>query len=474
MTMAIELPTDLEVWCEDKTPEELRRLHRLHHDALHRAQGDIVDVRRFGVRGDGITDDTASIQQAVRAAEAAGGGVVWFPPGVYGLTLIDQHHAFTVPSHVTLRGAGSLSTLKLLDRQGNYHAVIEAELLSHHVTVEHLTICLNNSHNPITRSEDLSPTARRAAFAVVRGADITIRHCRIYDADSFNVLHFSQCQRVTVAHNRLDDIGTSPVFHDLSAVLFSGRQLRCYANTVDGIPAGLGARTALEAHGQDIHLHHNTVQNFLMGCIVGGAGTAGDGITCSHNALRDVQRGVMIWSQMPVTDLNIMNNRIHLNAAMWDGMWSAGWRATNGVLLHVDSTESIQGLRIEANTITHAALPEPFRASDKAGAGLNLARASIAADRDWKITDNIISDAMASAIRLRTSVQGTHIRANSIRQSCRIGAILDDSRRVGIELAEEITLASVTDNITVDSMANTLAGLTPDVASIDRDNMTFI
>jgi polygalacturonase len=42
-----------------------------------------VDVRDFGAKGDGRTLDTAAINQAIAAADAAGGGTVLFPPGAY-------------------------------------------------------------------------------------------------------------------------------------------------------------------------------------------------------------------------------------------------------------------------------------------------------------------------------------------------------------------------------------------------------
>jgi len=37
----------------------------------------------YNATGDGITDDTAAIQSAINAVGAAGGGVVFFPKGVY-------------------------------------------------------------------------------------------------------------------------------------------------------------------------------------------------------------------------------------------------------------------------------------------------------------------------------------------------------------------------------------------------------
>lgn len=41
------------------------------------------NVTDYGATGDGSTDDTSAIQSAIDAAETAGGGVVYFPAGVY-------------------------------------------------------------------------------------------------------------------------------------------------------------------------------------------------------------------------------------------------------------------------------------------------------------------------------------------------------------------------------------------------------
>jgi polygalacturonase len=55
------------------------------------------DVKSFGAKGDGRTLDTASINKAIEAANAAGGGTVVFPAGEY------LSYSIHLKSHVTLQ-----------------------------------------------------------------------------------------------------------------------------------------------------------------------------------------------------------------------------------------------------------------------------------------------------------------------------------------------------------------------------------
>lgn len=59
----------------------------------------VFDVKKLGAVGDGVVDDTAAVQAALSAAEAGGGGVVYFPRGRYRLSA-----GLTVPRFTVLRG----------------------------------------------------------------------------------------------------------------------------------------------------------------------------------------------------------------------------------------------------------------------------------------------------------------------------------------------------------------------------------
>jgi hypothetical protein len=60
-----------------------------------------VTVSPYGAAGDGVTDDTLAIQAAITAANASGGGVVFFPPGTYIVS------SLTIPATISLQGCGN-------------------------------------------------------------------------------------------------------------------------------------------------------------------------------------------------------------------------------------------------------------------------------------------------------------------------------------------------------------------------------
>jgi parallel beta-helix repeat protein len=69
--------------------------------------GEFFNVRDFGAKGDGATNDYTAIQAALTAAASAGGGVVFFPEGTYMIGTV-----LTVSNNTTVAGVGASSIIK--------------------------------------------------------------------------------------------------------------------------------------------------------------------------------------------------------------------------------------------------------------------------------------------------------------------------------------------------------------------------
>lgn len=90
---------------------------------------EVVSVKDFGAAGDGATDDTTAIQNAVSYVGGIGGGTVYVPSGQYKITSpISVSHAF-----VTIAGTGTGSKIAT---SGN----IDGFRFDHTAAIEHCTI----------------------------------------------------------------------------------------------------------------------------------------------------------------------------------------------------------------------------------------------------------------------------------------------------------------------------------------------
>jgi hypothetical protein len=76
-----------------------------------------MDVKSYGAKGDGTTNDTAAIQATIDACAAAGGGIVWFPLGRYKTTSSLRVHS----GGIALAGTGYVS---IIAPEGSFDTVV--------------------------------------------------------------------------------------------------------------------------------------------------------------------------------------------------------------------------------------------------------------------------------------------------------------------------------------------------------------
>ncbi len=103
----------------------------------------VVNVRDYGAKGDGQSDDTRAINEALKALATRGGGTLFFPVGRYYLSA-----GITIPSRTTLKGEGrDLVALAWKDFDVPPEAMLEG---SSDFGIEDITIYTGNHRHIIT------------------------------------------------------------------------------------------------------------------------------------------------------------------------------------------------------------------------------------------------------------------------------------------------------------------------------------
>ena len=158
------------------------------------------NVKQFGARGDGVTNDISAILAAVNAADAKGGGVILFPPGTY---LVSS----AIPMRNNLQFVGSgLSTCVRLKAGSQDNVFGEATTTSqtHNVVIRDLQIDGNNANVPLTTDDSLLNGIRWNQVSYSKIINVCIINT-VFNAIS---IYNQSCNNV-VAFNRIQSIGSS-------------------------------------------------------------------------------------------------------------------------------------------------------------------------------------------------------------------------------------------------------------------------
>lgn len=133
----------------------------------------VVTDDAFGATGNGSADDTIAIQAAITAAEAAGGGILFFPAGTYRCTA-----ALTLPTtgnNITFLGVGADSTALVINDAAE-------SLLSlgdfSYLTIEGLQLNATTNNTSALISLDTS----------VGSAQLTLRACTVGSSNNKGIL----------------------------------------------------------------------------------------------------------------------------------------------------------------------------------------------------------------------------------------------------------------------------------------------
>jgi parallel beta-helix repeat protein len=204
---------------------------------LYVKEGPTLDVRVWGARADGVTDDTAAIQAAIDACNTAGGGVVFLPPGTYLVSAIIRPK-----SNVWIRGAGkAATTLKLAN--GTNLSVIQSAVALSRCRVSDLAVNGNKANQS-------SGTPMGIVFTDCSFVEVV--NCRVYDTHSRGIWYWNNTDCL-VSNCEVSDSGA---FGNINVM---GTSLRVLDNIVSGSTMGI----AIEGNGlsSGIVIAKNTVKD---------------------------------------------------------------------------------------------------------------------------------------------------------------------------------------------------------------------
>jgi hypothetical protein len=317
---------------------------------------DVTDAL-YGATGDGSTDDTAAIQAALDAANAAGGGVVSFPFGTYVVSLpgAPTNSAFlNIYADTTVVGPG---TIKVADGENDFEWIFAPDSFvgdTDNVIFDGLTVDFNKANNPCSGAGE-----RRNFCRCQRGNNWVVRNCHFRDSFSHRVLNIhnnlTDMTGVQVLNNIFTGHGGDSNMTDASLVYVEGLNFVVSGNTFDSAGIGSdGVFTAIETHGNGGSVCNNAIKDYKTGIIFAGeSDDVSQANTISGNVIVGALWGITLFSKQHAAHTtgygfdgcSITGNAIDIAQEQWaDG--------GSGIIFSSGTDLDAQGLLIVGNTIT--------------------------------------------------------------------------------------------------------------------------
>jgi parallel beta-helix repeat protein len=242
------------------------------------------NVKDYGVKGNGTADDGAALNATIAAVIAAGGGIVYLPPGTY------LHNAADIlinGDNVVLQGAGPSSIIK----NGTSNAINGIKVSgANHVIIRDLAVDGN-------RTNIVSPPAIGSQYAVLSNIwftgcdDVRVENCVIHEHYAGGILADST-NNIYISDNRIYSGNDNGVFLRPSAGNVACTNATISGNIASGMAfSGLGAiRCSYVTFADNVCFSNGPTA--AQGCGIGAEGCSYVTISnnvCYSNAIQGIQ-----------------------------------------------------------------------------------------------------------------------------------------------------------------------------------------
>ncbi len=248
-------------------------------------------VLSFGAKGDGVTDDTAAIKEALKSCP---NGEVYFPSGAYVIS-----SSIRIPSNVTIIGEGENSVIIAAPGTSRGATMLKLDKASN-VVIKNICISGNSSVN----YENMDAKDGIHMLEIWNSDNVTVDSCSfidniyagIRDVGSNNIT-INNCFFVNIDCGFVT-LGSASNIHDLTIT----------NNTFDGHKASEPISLYATSSHSNILIENNTMSNKTGGCGILIPGfMPNNNIIIRNNTLNNIASGMRIQNS---SNVQVLHNSV--------------------------------------------------------------------------------------------------------------------------------------------------------------------
>lgn len=293
-----------------------------------------INVKTYGARGNGKTDDTKAIQAAINAASPLIKTVIYFPAGIYRVSSYTktrnyfENYSLLLHSNLDIKGDGGKTIIRVadhifdkIDTSANAHLFYGRQ--TQNISFSNLMIDLNGSNNLVP----FNVIKNHSAVFTAHGNNYYFNNITIENCSGTNMINImgegvglliENCKflnggnYVGITKANKNQIDFSFIYSEWDSTVVKNNLIQ-----QQNIDIGLGNYSGgIELHGNNSLAENNTIVGCWPGLYISSSKVGGlKNVLVQKNDIINSVTGISFWLKEPMKDIIIKNNKITLTAS---------------------------------------------------------------------------------------------------------------------------------------------------------------